>query len=218
LTSVAAATLWIFSKHTNAQQQELPPLPMAQSDATDTYAIYSSLLPLGETAAWKASFYAVRDVTVNAIPADAPCMAPTAKTAMERAMTGTMNPHNAVTPPADQRQDYEEILSDFDSHCHDRIALAPEGWNAKLPVTLLNEQQQAEYTTSRNVMGKHTPYDGSPSLYAFGRVFFNAHHTTALVYATHWCGGLCGEGFWIALHKENGQWKRLHWNSASWIS
>lgn len=215
---VASSTLWICVHDANAQQPELPPVPMAQGDVTDTYAIYSSLLPLGETAEWKASFYAVRDVTVNAIPENAPCMVPPAKTAMERAMAGTMNPHNAVTPPPEQRQDYEEILSDFDSHCHDRLTLAPEGWSAKLPVRLLNEQQQAEYTTGRSVKGKSNPYDGSPSLYAFGRVFFNAHHTTALVYATHWCGGLCGEGFWIALHNENGGWKRLHWNTATWIS
>jgi hypothetical protein len=216
---IMAATVFTNAANSPVQQQpELPPLPMAQSDITDTYSIYSSLLPLGETATWKASFYAVRDVTVNAIPANAPCMVPPAKTPMERAMAGTMNPHNAVTPPPEQQQDYEEILSDFDSHCHDRIALVPEGWSARLPVKLLNEKQQAEFAEARSVSGKPKTYSGSPSLYGFGRVFFNAHHTTALVYATHWCGGLCGQGFWIALHRENGQWKRLPWSSVSWIS
>ena len=49
-------------------------------------------------------------------------------------------------------------------------------------------------------------------------VYFNASHTVALVYARHWCGGLCGQGLWIAVALEDGHWKRLPWNATSWIS
>jgi len=57
-----------------------------------------------------------------------------------------------------------------------------------------------------------------PALYGFSEVYFNAHHTVALVYATHWCGALCGQGFWVALALEDGQWKPLRWSATTWIS
>lgn len=42
--------------------------------------------------------------------------------------------------------------------------------------------------------------------------------TVALVYATQWCGMLCGQGLWLAFALENGEWKPLNWNASTWIS
>ena len=61
---------------------------------------------------------------------------------MERARSGGMNPHTAVSPPDKDKQDYEEILSDFDSHCHERLSLSSNSWKAKLPVHLLNQVER----------------------------------------------------------------------------
>jgi hypothetical protein len=133
----------------------------------------------------------------------------------------TMNPHVAVRPSADHAQDFAEILEDWDSHCHDRVLLDRDGWHTSVPVLLLDSKAQGEYAKSRfqaNVSGEPKPYEGAPSLYGFSLVYFNKAHTVALVYATHYCGTLCAEGFWVALAFENGSWKRLNWDSSRWVS
>jgi hypothetical protein len=133
-----------------------------------------------------------------------------------------MNPHQAVHPTDDRRQDFAEILQDFDHHCHDRLILDPNSWKVAIPVRLLNAQEQKEFQSTRMNSNPSTAaaqkFKGAPALYAFSQVYFNAHHTVALVYATHWCGGLCGQGFWIAFALENGKWKPLRWNATTWIS
>jgi hypothetical protein len=192
--------------------------PISPDRAEDSYAIYSQLLPLGETASWPASYYDVRDTTITAVQSDSPCSIPSGTAPIDR-VRGGMNPHVAVSPAERDRQDYEEILADFDTHCHERLTLSADFWKAKLPVQLLNEEEQSEFMDSRHSNSVTAEkYKGSAALYAFSQVYFNAHHTTAMVYATHWCGGLCGEGFWIAFARENGLWKQIHWRSISWIS
>ena len=196
-----------------------PVQPMPSDRAEDSYAIYSKLLPLGETAGWPASYYDVTDTTITAVEPKSPCRIQRATTPIERAGSQGMNPHTAVSPPDKDKQDYEEILTDFDSHCHERLSLSSDSWKAKLPVHLLNQMEQDEFQASRNSSSATADkYKGSPALYAFSQVFFNAHHTVAMVYATHWCGGLCGQGFWIAFARQNGTWKQLQWGSVSWIS
>ena len=157
--------------------------------------------------------------TITAVQPKSPCLIQRATTPIERARSEGMNPHTAVSPPDKDKQDYEEILTDFDSHCHERLSLSSDSWKAKLPVHLLNQVEQDEFRASRNSRSATADtYKGSPALYAFSQVFFNAHHTVAMVYATHWCGGLCGQGFWIAFARQNGTWKQLQWGSSSWIS
>jgi hypothetical protein len=133
-----------------------------------------------------------------------------------------MNPHVGVHPPEDQRQDFNEILTDFDLHCHDRVALDPHKFTLSPPVRMLNPQQQKAFRISRSGEPKDpaiaAKYKGAPALYAFSEVYFNLHHTVALVYATHWCGNLCGEGFWLAFGLKDGKWQPLPWNSTHWIS
>jgi hypothetical protein len=76
-------------------------------------------------------------------------------------------------------------LTDFDSHCHERLSLSSDSWKAELPVHLLNQVEQDEFQASRNFSSATADkYKGSPALYAFSQVFFNAHHTVATVYDT----------------------------------
>ena len=192
-------------------------------DGTASYRIYSSLIPLGETASktWPHDLWLVEDKTVAVVPQDQPCVPRPASTT-DRHFDLGMNPHTAVHPPDRWRQDFEEILEDFDEHCHERLDLDPDPklWNLSAPLRLLTPEEQKEFQSTR--YGK-TPdaqerYKGAPALYAFSEVYFNTRHTVALVYARHWCGGLCGQGLWIAVALENGHWKRLPWNATSWIS
>jgi hypothetical protein len=132
-----------------------------------------------------------------------------------------MNPHVAIRPPTDRRQDFEEVLKDFDAHCHDRIKLDPNAWHLAAPVRLLSPEEQEELRTS--LFGGRTresrpEFKGAPALYGFSEVYFNQKYTLALVYATQLCGSLCGEGFWVVFELQNGKWKELHWSSTSWQS
>jgi hypothetical protein len=221
---ILAGALPLASSYAVAQNPADQPAPivMPADHASDSYRIYSSLIPLGETGlpGWPHKIWLVADTTIAAVPPDHPCLPPTLSSndpAFE------MNPHMAVHPPRDHMQDYNEILEDFDMHCHDRIALTAEPFHVSTPLRLLSEAEQREFQSTR--FGR-TPnptlqakYKGAPALYSFSEVYFNHNHTTALVYATSWCGGLCGQGFWIAFALENGLWQTLRgWNSVSWIS
>jgi hypothetical protein len=209
------AGLTVLVTALSGQAKSDPAIPMPADRVADSYKIYSSLLPLGETAGpgWPHDVLLVQDMTITVIPLDQKCNDP---------LSATMNPHQAVHPTDDRRQDFAEILQDFDHHCHERLILDPNSWKVAIPVRLLNAQEQKEFQSTRMNSNPNTPaaqkFKGAPALYAFSQLYFNAHHTVALVYATHWCGGLCGQGFWIAFALENGRWKPLRWNATTWIS
>jgi hypothetical protein len=202
------------------QPQPSAPIPMPVDRAAASYEIYAALLPLGETAGpgWPHDLWLVQNTTVSTIPSAEPCARnPTS----DAASPLYMDPRASLKPTEDGREDFEQVLQDFDEHCHDRVILDPGAWKTKVPVRLLNEQEQSEFQRWRS--GAPDPvlarkYKGAPALYGFSEVYFNAHSTVALVYATHWCGGLCGEGMWVALARKDGHWKRLNWTSSSWIS
>lgn len=207
-----------------AQQHEALPVatPMPADRATDSYRIYSSLMPLGETAGrdWPHERWLVQDTTITVVPEAEPCtLDPATFNTNSLKARMSMNPHVAVRPAEDRRQDFNEILLDFDRHCHDHVSLDPNAWRLSVPVVLLGSEEETKY---REMTFAGEPvddkYKGAPGIYGFSLVYFNANHTVALVYATHYCGSLCGEGFWVALALENGEWKRLHWNATARIS
>ncbi len=199
---------------------------MAMAEDGPSYGIYSSLLPLGETGGvgWPHGLWLVQNKTVSVVPQDEACVPKTVSTGTAPRFDDTMNPHVAVHPPGQWQKDFNEILADFDAHCHDRLDLDPNPglWRVSAPLRLLTPEEQKEFQSTR--MGQPSnqaiaeKYKGAAALYGFSRVYFNASHTVGLVYATHWCGGLCGQGLWIAVALEGGHWKRLPWNATSWIS
>jgi hypothetical protein len=192
----------------------------AKENRTESYQIYSSLIPLGETASsnFPHSQWLVQDKTIIVVPADKPCV-PAPSSSMDQ-FGG--NPHLAVHPPAQWQPDFEEILHDFDAHCHERLALDPNPylWKVSGPVRFLTPVEQKEFQSTR--LGKSSEftgkYEGAPALYGFSKVYFNNRHTVALVFATLWCGSLCGQGLWIALESKDGRWTQLPWNATHWIS
>ena len=200
----------------NAKPQ-LPPIPMPQDRAADSYSIYSVLLPVGELAdpGWTRDLWLLSDTTVALVPPDQPCLA-------QEAEGIDMNPHVAVEPPADRRQDFAELLDDFDRRCHERIHLTSEAFNLVVPLRLLSQTEQEEFVRARfdpnaGMEGDllTARYKGAPGLSMFSQVYFNAHHTMAMVYASGWCGGLCAQSYWQVLGVEDGSWKRLGWRSAT---
>ena len=49
-------------------------------------------------------------------------------------------------------------------------------------------------------------YPNSPGLMFFSKVGFNDRHEQAFLYMGRSCGGLCGGGKYVLLHKVNGEW------------
>ena len=193
------------------------PIPMPSDRAGASYRIYSMLMPVGELGGrdWPHGLWLLADTTVTLVQPDQPCIP-------EGSEPVGMNPHVALQPPPDQAQDYAELLEDFDRHCHDRILLTAEPFKVAVPLRVLTKQEQDEFMATRFAVpgaNKVDPavalkYEGAPGLSSFSEVYFNAHHTVAMVYGWGWCGGLCGQGFWSVFALKDGEWKSLRWNSS----
>ena len=80
-------------------QTSTPAAPMAE-DRDASYRIYSSLLPLGETASqgWPRGLWLVEDKTVTVVRQDHPCVPPASSNPLGH-LDDSMNPHFAVHPP-----------------------------------------------------------------------------------------------------------------------
>lgn len=195
---------------------ELPPVPMPQDRSADSYRIYSVLLPVGELGepGWPRDLWLLSDTTIAVVPLDQPCFS--------QDVDGVnMNPHAAIEVPPDHQQDFQEMLEDFDTRCHERVQLTPESFNLVVPLKLLTQPEQDEFIRTRFDPGGGpqadlltAKYKGAPGLSRFSEVYFNAHHTLAMVYGSGWCGGLCSQSYWSVLELRDGAWHRLPWRTA----
>lgn len=103
--------------------------------ATDSYAIYSQLLP-GSQIEWSDApreFWLLEETTA-AMPLGSSC-----------ATGGAMNPHSAIRPTDAQKSSFDEVLADFDKRCHERYRLDASQLHVKLPVHLLDEDAQKRF-------------------------------------------------------------------------
>jgi hypothetical protein len=200
----------------------LPAIPMPADRADDSYRIYAQLLPVGElrNQGMPRDLYLLSDTTISLVPPEQGCMP-----AEINGSADAMNPHFAVHPAADRLQDFNELLEDFDRRCHERVLLTVGSFPNTLPVRLLTELEQDEFISTRwdQNAGEYgdqiaARYKGAPGLSSFSQVYFNAHHTLAMVYATDWCGGLCVQSFWEVFDFKDGAWTRLAWKNDTIMS
>src|ERR1700730_12001501 len=124
--SISCFLLWLPSLCAQ-KSRDWQRIPMPADRASDSYRIYSGLLPSGETESKGRQHQAhelwlVEDTTITAVPPEEPCWRPPERGASAGFDT-TSNPHSALFPPKDRKQDFDEILRDFDYHCHERLAL-----------------------------------------------------------------------------------------------
>jgi hypothetical protein len=181
-----------------------PLMPMPAERAEDSYAIYSQLLKSGPIE-WRdvgRTQWLIEDTT-NAIPLNVVCHPGSEANPMG------MNPHNAVKASEDRQTEWNEVLADYDQHCHDVIQLDRESFRTELPVRLLNAQDKQSYM--KNPASPPAEFADAAGRHRFTEVFFNANHTLALVEEGMWCGGLCGNWTWVVLERREGQWKMLPW-------
>lgn len=218
--------LTVLPLHAQKNRTRANPIPMPSDRISDSFQIYSSLIPLGETAdpRWSHEKWLVADSTVTTVPDEQPCF-PVSIPENARKSPSSMDPHVAVQFPEKYRRDGEEALKDFDAHCHERWSLGGGDWSVKEPLLLLSPKEQNEFRflRFRGNEGGLPPetiakYKGAATLISFSGVFFSQNRTVAMVYATHWCGALCGEDFWTAFVLENGVWKQQRWTVIRGIS
>ncbi len=186
-----------------------PPQPMPPSRAEDSYAIYSMLLRSGpiEWRDAKRTQWLIEDTT-TAMPLDSACRPTSGK--------NLMNPHNGVIPPVDRQAEWNELLADFDRHCHDVIQLDRDSFRTRLPVRLLNAEERRIFRT--NVLSPPAEFADGAGLHSFTEVFFNASHSLALVEEGMWCGDLCGNWSWVVLERKGSRWELLPWVWGSLMS
>jgi hypothetical protein len=172
--------------------------------AEDSYAIYSQLLKSGPIE-WRTAGrkqWLIEDTT-NAIPLDVAC-----RPASEANPMG-MNPHDAVKAPEDRQADWNEVLTDYDQHCHDVIQLNLASFSTELPVRLLNAEDKKNFV--KDPVRPPAEFADGAGLHRFTEVFFNANHTLALVEQGMWCGSLCGNWTRVVLERRDGRWEMTPW-------
>jgi hypothetical protein len=180
------------------------PIPLPVDRADDSYAIYSQLLKSGPIEWRNASRrqWLIEDTT-DAIPLDVAC-----HPASEVDSMG-MNPRDAVKAPKDRQTEWNEVLADYDQHCHDVIQLDRESFRTELPVRLLNAVDKQNFM--KDPATPPAKFADGAGLHRFTEVFFNAHHTLALVEEGMWCGSLCGNSTWVVLERREGRWEMMPW-------
>jgi len=161
----------------------------------DVYAIYSVLMPgtvftnLGPVQNQR---WAIADTTIS-IDDMNPALAPDA----------------TLKAPAGAARQFREALVDFNLRKHDHEPII-RGFKLDRPYTVLTSADAGEFRTARshpspgNAIAQK--YAGYPGINYFSDVYFDSHRSAALVYMLDWCGTLCGQGEWIYLEKQNGQW------------
>jgi hypothetical protein len=189
---------------------------MAQDRADDSYVIYAQLLKSGPIE-WRGARRKqwLLEATTNAMPLEVSC-APVAEHAGMNRLAGPMEPHTSVQAPPERKTEWDEVLDDYDRHCHDVVQLDASELKTEIPVRLLNDKETQAFRA--NPIHPPAEFADGAGLHRFTQVYFNAHHTLALVEQGMWCGGLCGNWRWVVLEKKDGEWKPLPWVHTSMIS
>ena len=211
--------LLLTAQQSSTKAVDSPPIPMPQDRAEDSYRIYSMLVGEVGGRGWPHNTLFFADTTVPIVGPDMPCV--------PQNNLLRMNPHVAIQPPPDQAQDFAEMLEDFDRHCHDRILLNAGSFKFRAPPRLLTPAEQDEYWRNKAIVSKPgttakegdtdlaAKYAGAAIITSFSEVFFNAHHTIAMVYSVGLCGDLCGSASWTVLALRDRKWTTLGWNCAA---
>jgi len=206
----AGGILVMAAAQTEPKYAEATEMPLDR--VADSYAIYQQVLPSGaiEWSNVPRTQWLLQDVT-TAKPLSAGC---------ETSEISDLP--KAVTPPAERKAEWDEVVADFVAHCHDRYKLNGNNLKLALPVHLLDKDAQSRYwkgvagfmPPKSNIMqAPPTPeeFKGAAGLHSFSAVYFNRNHTLAATYFGMGCGSLCGNWAWVVLERKDGAWRPLPW-------
>jgi hypothetical protein len=90
-----------------------------------------------------------------------------------------------------------------------------------MPVHALNQAEQEEFRKTRlgtkagdtAAAAAAAKYKGAWGLSSFSEVYFNVHHTVAMVYHSDWFREACSRRSWAIFGIQNGEWTHLKWGA-----
>jgi hypothetical protein len=108
----------------------------------------------------------------------------------------------------------DETIADFEAKHSSSMKLKPL-FSLHLPYTLLSEvNYESIFGATANNNGTaeywtkfYSKYPDSGGYIWLSNVGFNKARSQALVYHVHWCGELCGTGFYVLLNRPGNEWK-----------
>jgi hypothetical protein len=169
----------------------------SMADLTDTYAIYSLLMPgvpFASMSPEQAQHFAIAGTTVNI-----------------NDMNPAIPPDGQLQPPPNNQEAFLEAVQDFHTRQYERIQLEHR-LHTDRPYTLLAPGDVAELRTTLAGIDPGSQlqekWAGYPGITYFSEVYFNTARTAALVYMNNFCANLCANGQWIYLEKNGDQWVR----------
>lgn len=171
---------------------------MPPDRAEDSYAIYSMLMPGQEFSSLPAdqsANWAVAEITVN-----------------DQDRNPAVPPQGQLKAPPDHPRGFNEAVLDYQSNRSVRIQLTQQPFKIDHSFSLLAPDQvddlRAAKTAPAATSETQSRWAGYPGITFFSEVYFDTHHTAALVYMNDWCSHLCATGSWIYLEKQGGHWQR----------
>ena len=90
-------------------------------------------------------------------------------------------------------------------------------FNLPISYMLVEAKEVEQVWKERRWKEFYEKYPASGGFISFSRVGFNREMNEALVYFEHWCGRVCGSGFYLVLKKDEVGWKVAKMDRA-WIS
>ena len=170
-------------------------IPMPQDRASDSYAIYSLLMPgapFDSMGSLQSQSWAIADTTVSISD-----------------MNPAIPPEGQLKPPDDHPKRFIEAARDFQTRKYQRIQLTNQ-FHLSQPYNLLNSSQVAELRQAKTAVDAdstlQSKYASYPGVTFFSQVYFSSNHNGALVYMNNWCANLCQQGQWVYLEKHGGSW------------
>lgn len=198
IPSLAIAAIALLTAGAIAQPaQHAKPKPIVLARASDSYAIYSLLMPgvpFDSMSSEQASHFAIAGATVNIDD-----------------MNPAIPPDGQLQPPPNNEEAFREAVQDFRTRRYERVQIQRQ-LKLDRPYTLLTADDIAEL---RKTLAGIDPgsrlqdkWAGYPGITYFSEVYFNTTRTAALVYMNNFCANLCANGQWIYLEKHDDQWVR----------
>jgi len=105
----------------------------------------------------------------------------------------------------------------FDSRNQSRAQIEADKIKTLFEVILLSDEDAKKLVEGGGWEPFHKKYPKAPGITLISRPGLNAERTRALLYIGTSCDMLCGEGVFMLLGKDGGQWKVLH-KETIWVS
>jgi hypothetical protein len=194
----AMAALLVLTASSVAQSpRNSQPKAISTTRASDSYAIYSLLMP-GEPfqsmSPDQAQHLAVADTTVNI-----------------EDMNPAIAPDSELQPPPDNEKAFHEAVQDFRTRRYERAHLDHQ-LKMDRDYTLVSADDVAELRKTLAGIDHGSQlkdkWAGYPGITFFSEVYFDSAQKVALVFMNNFCANLCANGQWIYLEKQDSGWVR----------